>query len=79
MVDARPGNVFVVLRRVRNSRTIIIIIIIIIAACTACTAADRGVRWRLTEPRRWTAGDVAGTGWKETLRTALGDRLQSAR
>ena len=30
MVDARPCNVFVVLRRVRNSRTIIIIIIIII-------------------------------------------------
>jgi len=29
MVDARPCNVFVVLRRVRNSRTIIIIIIII--------------------------------------------------
>jgi len=28
MVDARPCNVFVVLRRVRNSRTIIIIIII---------------------------------------------------
>ena len=30
MVDARPCNVFVVLRRVRNSRTIVIIIIIII-------------------------------------------------
>jgi len=29
MVDARPCNVFVVLRRVRNSRTIIIVIIII--------------------------------------------------
>jgi len=31
MVDARPCNVFVVLRRVRNSRTIIIIIIKLLA------------------------------------------------
>jgi len=34
MVDARPCNVFVVLRRVRNSRTIIIIIIIKLLAIT---------------------------------------------
>ena len=31
MVDARPCNVFVVLRRVRNSRTVIIIIIKLLA------------------------------------------------
>jgi len=40
MVDARPCNVFVVFRRVRNSRTIIIIIIIIkyLKDCT-CTGS----------------------------------------
>jgi len=38
MVDARPCNVFVVLRRVRNSRTIIIIIIKYLKDCT-CTGS----------------------------------------
>jgi len=42
MVDARPCNVFVVLRRVRNCRSIIIIIIIIITlpACFVTMAAS---------------------------------------
>jgi len=52
MVDARPCNVFVVLRRVRNSRTIIIIIITVRVMARVCGVVEVAHRPIMPRQRR---------------------------